>query len=75
MTLTFFDSTTFKQVRAATALQSETHAALKEVFRKYVDLGYSPREISHLMQDEVRGMELVDVLSNAKDRLENKNAL
>jgi hypothetical protein len=72
MTPSFFDSTTFKQNREAGTLQSETHRALVVIFRKYIDLGYSPREISHLMQGEIRSMELVDVVSNAKDRAASK---
>lgn len=46
----------------ARELDERTDAALRELFNEFVRRGYSPREVSHVMADAVRGMELEAVL-------------
>lgn len=48
----------------ALILGTETSNALTDLFKKYIDLGYSPREIAHLMQQEITDIELNTVLDN-----------
>ncbi len=52
----------------ARELSEATIAALKHIFAKYVEQGYSPREIAHLMQADVADLEVSSVLN--LDRLE-----
>jgi hypothetical protein len=35
---------------AAITLDSEFNKNIEELYKKYIDMGYSPREISHVMQ-------------------------
>jgi hypothetical protein len=35
---------------AAITLDSEFNKSIEELYKKYIDMGYSPREISHVMQ-------------------------
>lgn len=44
------------------ALDSEATKALESVFAKYLALGYSPREISHIIKHVVTDFELEAVL-------------
>jgi hypothetical protein len=46
----------------ADALSNETHLALQGIFDRYIAQGYSPREISHIMQADVWELELSAVL-------------
>lgn len=46
----------------ANALQGEFEAAIRPVFTRWADMGYSPREISHLLQGAVWDNELMRVL-------------
>lgn len=46
----------------ADSLHYETVNALRSIFDKYLELGYSPREISHIMQSTVYDFELAAVL-------------
>lgn len=45
-------------------LTTETSLAVSKIFEKYINLGYSPREIAHLMQQEITDIELNTVLDN-----------
>ena len=45
-----------------TALTNDTNDALKDLFKQYRDLGYSPRGIAHVMQGAVWELELINVL-------------
>jgi hypothetical protein len=47
----------------AISLGTETGNAVTEIFKKYIDLGYSPREVSYIMQQEIRDIELMEVLN------------
>ena len=44
-------------------LDREAASHLKDLFDKYLNLGYSPREISHIIQGSVRDLELEAVLN------------
>jgi len=46
----------------ATCLDNQTHEALHEIFRRFVDAGHSPREVSHIMQAAVSELEHLTVL-------------
>lgn len=46
----------------ATTLDILTHQALKGIFMQFVEKGYSPREISHIMQLSMFDLELDLVL-------------
>lgn len=47
----------------ASDLDAETYHALLSIFNKWIKEGYSPREISHLMQATVIDVECSTVLS------------
>lgn len=53
-----------KYTDQALTLGSETSKALEDIFKKYIDLGYSPREIAHLMHQEITDIELMEVLKS-----------
>jgi hypothetical protein len=46
----------------ASALSFDTNFVLKNIFKKYVNLGYSPREIAHIMITDVHDLELDAIL-------------
>lgn len=46
----------------ATSIDILTHQALKDIFTEFVEKGYSPREIAHIMQLSITDLELQKVL-------------
>jgi hypothetical protein len=44
------------------ALDAETHKAISAVFEKFVEDGFSPREISHIMQGTIMERELEAII-------------
>lgn len=52
----------FKYTYEASALADEAQNVLDDLFAKYVDLGYSPREISHILQAVIQDLECSEVL-------------
>jgi hypothetical protein len=42
--------------------RNEIHAVLLEVFTKYSDLGFNPRELAHLVNAETHSLELLKVV-------------
>lgn len=46
----------------ASALDQEVHNALNPIFKKYEELGCSPREMSHVMCAAIIDLELMAVL-------------
>jgi hypothetical protein len=44
------------------ALDTETHKAISAVFEKFVEDGFSPREISHIMQSSIMEHELEAII-------------
>jgi hypothetical protein len=47
---------------AALELNEETVRAIQSIFKSYVSMGYSPREISHIMLHAVMDIETEEVL-------------
>ena len=63
----------FKYDAQGNDLSTETRNAVKDIFKKYFNEGYSPREISHIMQDAIGLMEAEETLRFAfAKRQENK---
>lgn len=53
----------YRYTQDAMDLDQQTFLALKNIWDKFIAMGYSPREISHVMQDSVRGdLELIQLL-------------
>lgn len=46
----------------ANALYNQGYHELRPVFKTFFNLGYSPREIAHLLQDVVRDLESEAIL-------------
>jgi hypothetical protein len=65
---TLYSSKGFRYGEDADSLARETHAALVAIFQKYIEMGYSPREISHIISAEVTDLEL-DAVLNARPKL------
>lgn len=53
----------YRYTEKALEISHKTEQALKELFKKYVQEEYSPREIAHVMQMCVTDFELDAVLS------------
>lgn len=56
-------------------LDSDTWNLLKDTFNAYLEKGFSPREISHIMQGTIRDLECSAVLDNTREfnNLDTKN--
>lgn len=54
----------YRYTDQALALGYETNKDLEDIFKKYIDLGYSPKEIAHLMHQEITDIELMEVLKS-----------
>lgn len=52
----------FKYTKKAQDLDEETHNLLKKLFEQYRNVGYSPRDIAHVMVGTVHSLELEHVL-------------
>lgn len=50
----------------ADELDALTIQALRDIFNRYADKGFSPREISHIMKTAVGDLELDRVLQGVK---------
>ena len=53
---------------AARYLDQEAHDFLKNIFKEYMDQGYSPREISHIIHGSVTDLEIESVLDMNIDK-------
>ena len=49
-------------------LDEETNIALRDIFKKYLKKGYSPREIAHIMLGAVFELELQSVISSESEK-------
>lgn len=58
---------------AANALADKAHALIKPLFVEYIKLGYSPRDIAHIMQAEVNLIELGHVLDMRNESTHSSN--
>ena len=61
-----------RYTREAKALGDKTYDALRHIFEEYVEAGYSPREVSHIIQAEVNDLEYSRVLMCPKKEDEAK---
>jgi hypothetical protein len=52
----------------ANALSEETSTAVKDIWAKYLELGYSPREISHVMLSVILEEELYLVMKASRNK-------
>ena len=52
----------YRYTDAGDECDDATHKAAKVIFNKFVEMGCSPREISKIMQDAIRDLELAAVL-------------
>jgi hypothetical protein len=68
-----YDEKYFRYTEDAIALSSEAHALLKPAFEKYMEMGYSPREISQIIQTEVGMVECQIVLCRTSKDVKKKN--
>lgn len=57
----------YRYTTDGTYLDQETIIALGDLFARYVKKGYSPREISHVIQSAIEFMECEFVLSKEKE--------
>lgn len=48
----------------AAALYAESYKEMKDIFKAYFNMGHSPREVAHIMQEVARDLESEAVLSN-----------
>lgn len=55
----------------ASAIDRKVNEALRPIFKEYIELGCSPREISHVMSAAVIDLELISVLDWDDDKRKN----
>lgn len=53
----------FRYTNTAANLDAEANSVIKPIFDRYVDIGYSPREISCILSNMVNDLECEAVLS------------
>lgn len=59
---TLFDKDFKLNLKDGAQLHSKTYRLLEQLFDEYVQKGYSPREIAHIMQGAITEKELYTVL-------------
>jgi hypothetical protein len=52
----------------ARALSREVQDALRPILDKYVEMGYSPRDISHIMASDIQSLECYKVVMIGMNR-------
>ena len=61
-----------RYTKRATIIDHEMLTLLEPTFKKYADLGYSPRELGHIAQAVINLLELESVLGFNSEKLKEK---
>jgi len=62
----------FKYTKEAGIIDHEMTQRLEPIFKKYVEGGYSPRELGHIAQSVVNILELESIMTLDSARLKEK---
>lgn len=67
-----FDCEYNRYTEEAVKFGAEINSVVQPVFKKYVDIGYNPRELEYIMYDEISLLSKAYILSTASKKITRK---